>query len=230
MSTSHSNWNNWCFFNEKNFFSPESLPSSAPINSCEPSLVRLPSPTPPLKTPKIAWEGKRGCVELLLLLAVPGRPRPGWTRPCAASRGSFGQVRWALASPSAVWCLPSRGWDDGGQSLGPSLTHVFQKLLVFGAYTRVISKPEYLGGSDGPGGVYYYLSVLGERALHFAPRDADDQGRIYCEPGSLMWPPSTTCVSPDLGLTLCHGLSAGWWRAEAQGSAMSTLCARLSPW
>ena len=109
----------------------------------------------------------------------------GLGRPCAASRGSFGQVCWALASPSAVWCLLSRGWDDGGQSLGPSLTHVFQKLLVFGAYTRVISQPEYLDGSDGPGGVFYHLSVLGERALHFAPRDANDKGRIYCEPGSL---------------------------------------------
>lgn len=217
MSASHLKWRNWyIYFND--FFSPDFLPSSAPMKSSDPGLIMFLPPTPLFKTPKASWEGKQDVLNHFSSWLFQTSLDLDGSDPELDSRKSCWQVCGILASWSTVWQLTFIIPAPAGQSLHPSLAHIFLKLLVFGAHTRVISKPEYL---DHPGGISYHLPAL-EKVSLFCPQKCGWQGQGYCGPGVLRCPPPTTpWVHILVFNTLCCGLSVGV--VESWGSGVSSV-------
>lgn len=204
MSASHLKWRNWYIF-LNDFFSPDILLSSAPMKSSDPGLIMFLPPTPLFKTPKASWEGKQDVLNPFSSWLSQTSLDLDGSDPELDSRRSCWQMCGILASWSTVWQLTIPA--PAGQSLHPSLAHIFLKLLVFGAHMRVISKPEYL---DHPGGISYHLPALEKEFLYFAPRSVDDKVRIIVG----LWcsgAPTYHTVGPHLGLQ--HSVpwhSVGW--------------------
>ena len=176
------------------------------MKSSDPGLIMFLPPTPLFKTPKASWEGKQDVLNpFSSWLSQTSLDLDGSDRELD-SRRSCWQVCGILASWSTVWHLTFIIPAPAGQSLHPSLAHIFLKLLVFGAHMRVISKPEYW---DHPGGISYHLPALEKELLYFAPRSVDDKVRIIVGLG---------CSG---ALHLPHRGSTSW---------SSTLCAVGSLW